>query len=240
MDWRQECLVVLPCFNEEHGLSVLLPRLVKLLPHVLVVDDGSTDRTRQIAHEQGAAVLPLPSNQGKGTALRHGLEQARLRGFTWVLVMDGDGQHSPEDIQDFLNLAEKDSPDLIIGNRMVHCDNMPWVRHWTNRYLSYRISSLVGQTLPDTQCGFRLIRLSALEGLNLSTTGFEIESEILTQMAMVGCRIAFVPIATIYKEEQSKIHPVRDSLRWFRWLYSVKPVTPPPPPPAEALKPSQA
>ena len=240
MDWQQKCLVVLPCFNEEHGLSALLPHLARHLPNILVVDDGSTDKTLQIARKHKANILPLPANQGKGAALRQGLGQAMRLGFSWALVMDGDGQHSPADIPAFLARAEKDGTDLVIGNRMAQCDDMPFVRRWTNRYLSYRISDLVGESLPDTQCGFRLLRLAALTGVNLSTTGFEIESEMLVQMALAKRRLAFVPVATIYKEEQSKIHPVRDSLRWFRWLRSVKQTQQLAHEEAKIFKPSQA
>lgn len=240
MDWQQQCLVILPCFNEEHGLDALLPQLVRYLPNVLVVDDGSTDNTLQIARKHHAHILPLPTNRGKGAALRQGLDRTLQLGFSWALVMDGDGQHSPADIPAFLNRAEQDTMDLVIGNRMAQCDDMPFVRRWTNRYLSYRISDLVGESLPDSQCGFRLIRLAALSGVNLGTTGFEIESEMLVQMALAKRRIAFVPIATIYKEEQSKIHPVRDSLRWFRWLRSVKQTQQTAHEQAKLFKPSQA
>lgn len=240
MNWPQQCLAVLPCFNEVQGLTALLPELQKHLPHILVVDDGSTDDTQAVACKLGAKILPLAQNQGKGYALRQGLESAKQLGYRWALVMDGDGQHSAADIPAFFAQAERTHPDLLIGNRMTHCTAMPFVRRWTNRYLSYRISNLVGQSLPDTQCGFRLIRLDALNGLSLQTTGFEIESELLVQMALAQRRIGFVPITTIYKGEQSKIHPLRDSLRWFRWLHSVKLNPPLSPTPAEALKPSQA
>lgn len=239
MNWAQQCIVILPCFNEAPGLSTLLPQIKQHLSAVLVVDDGSTDDTSTVAQALGADVVTLATNQGKGATLRHGLHVAIQRGFSWALIMDGDGQHSHADIPAFLNLAQNRLPDLIIGNRMSKCANMPLIRRWTNQYLSYRISRLVGQSLPDTQCGFRLIRLSALKELNLNTSGFEIESEMLVQMAMAGHRIEFVPIATIYKEEQSKIHPIRDSLRWFRWLRSVKQPAPSTEA-AEEFKPSQA
>ncbi|MGV3753805.1 MAG: glycosyltransferase family 2 protein [Verrucomicrobiota bacterium] len=240
MNWQQQCLAVIPCSNEEQGLAALLPELRQHLSHILVVDDGSTDGTQAVARKFGAEVLTLAQNHGKGIALRQGLDRAKQLGYRWALLMDGDGQHSAADIPAFLAQAEHCKPDLLIGNRMTQCANMPFVRHWTNRYLSYRISNLLGLSLPDTQCGFRLIRLEALSGLSLTTTGFEIESEILVQMALAQRRIAFVPITTIYQGEQSKIHPLRDSLRWFRWLHSVKLNHPAPVPPAEVLKPSQA
>lgn len=234
----QQCIIVLPCYNEERALPVLIPELLQYVPNILVVDDGSTDGTPNAALARGARVLTLPENQGKGSALRQGLTQARQGGYKWALILDGDGQHSATDIPAFFAQADATDADLVIGNRMTQCQDMPSVRRWTNRLLSHLISLLVGQSLPDTQCGFRLLRLDALAGLNLTTTGFEIESEILTQMALSGRRISFVPIATIYKGEQSKIHPVRDAWRWIRWWYSAR-QTGRPVPSAEALKPSQ-
>ncbi|HEY1169751.1 MAG TPA: glycosyltransferase family 2 protein [Verrucomicrobiae bacterium] len=241
MNWAQQCIVIIPCFNEEHGLNALLPKLRRFLPNILIVDDGSTDGTALAAGRHGAQVLSSSVNQGKGTAVRQALEHVRRQGYAWTLVMDGDGQHSPEDIPSFFARAESSPVDLVIGNRMDQCENMPFIRRWTNRYLSYCISTLVDQSFPDTQCGFRLIRLDALKGVDLNTTGFEIESEMLAQMALVQRRIDFVPIATIYKDEQSKIHPIRDSLRWYRWLFAMKRATSAPlAADADALKPSQA
>jgi hypothetical protein len=83
--------------------------------------------------------------------------------------------------------------------------------------MSRRISRSVGRRLPDTQCGFRLINLEALDKLPVSTTHFEIESEVLLAFARAGRRIEFVPIQVIYKSEQSKIHPLIDTIRWFKW-----------------------
>lgn len=241
MNWAQQCIIIIPCFNEERGLNALLPKLRRFLPNILIVDDGSTDGTAIAAGRHGAQVLSFSVNQGKGAAVRHALDRVRRQGYSWALIMDGDGQHSPEDIPNFFARAQASPVDLVIGNRMKQCDNMPFIRRWTNRYLSHRISALVDQSFPDTQCGFRLIRLDALKGLDLNTTGFEIESELLAQMALAQRRIDFVPITTIYKDEQSKIHPLRDSWRWYRWLFSMKRAnSAPPSAEAESLKPSQA
>jgi hypothetical protein len=81
---------------------------------------------------------------------------------------------------------------------------------------------LAGRELPDTQCGFRLVRLASWQALNLQTRHFEIESEMLMEFIRAGQGVGFVPIEVIYKSEQSKIHPVRDTVRWFRWLRSLR------------------
>jgi hypothetical protein len=99
---------------------------------------------------------------------------------------------------------------------------MPLVRRWVNRWMSERISALVGMQLPDTQCGFRLMNLEVWNGLAVEASHFEIESEVLLAFARSGCAIEFAPIEVIYKSEQSKIHPVRDTVRWVRWWRRVR------------------
>ena len=96
-------------------------------------------------------------------------------------------------------------------------EKMPRLRRFVNRWMSARISKLAERPLPDSQCGFRLINLDALARMTIATAHFEIESEVLLMFARAGREIQFVPIQVIYKREQSKIHPWRDSVRWFRW-----------------------
>jgi hypothetical protein len=131
--------------------------------------------------------------------------------------MDGDGQHASDDIPKFFQGAERTGAPLIVGNRMGQCADMPRVRRWVNRWMSARISALAGMPLPDSQCGFRLMNLKTWSTLASTAAHFEIESDVLLAFAARGCAIEFVPIQVIYRSEQSKIHPVRDTIRWFRW-----------------------
>jgi glycosyltransferase involved in cell wall biosynthesis len=163
-------------------------------------------------------VVRHPINKGKGAALRTGLEQARHLGFGWALIMDGDGQHAPSDIPRFLEQAAATGAPLVIGNRMHNPERMPWLRRQVNRWMSHRLSRLAGRELPDTQSGFRLIQLEPWSKLGLHAQRFEVESEYLMTFVKAGLDVTFVPIDVIYKAEQSKIHPVRDTWRWFRWL----------------------
>ena len=131
--------------------------------------------------------------------------------------MDGDGQHAPADIPKFLRAAEQTNASLVVGNRMSEAHKMPWVRRVVNRWMSRKLSALAGREFPDSQCGFRLIQLSALDRIRLRAQQFEIESEQLLAFAAAGETITFVPVQVIYRSERSKIHPWRDTLRWFRW-----------------------
>ncbi len=217
MDWSSKCVAVIPCLNEAAAIAALVAGVRRHLPQVIVVDDGSSDQTAQLARAAGAEVINQPRTQGKGAALALGWRRAVERGFEWAVNLDGDGQHSPDDLPQFLSAAGAGGVDLVIGNRMSNSGQMPWVRRQVNKWMSRKLSDLAGFWLPDSQCGFRLMRLSAWQTLSLQTTHFEIESEVLLGFAARGFRLEFVPIKTIYKSEQSKIHPVRDTLRWFRW-----------------------
>ena len=214
------CLVVIPCHNEARAIAQLIQAVRNYLPHVLVVDDASTDATAALAKSAGAETLGLASNQGKGAAVQAGLQRAKDCGYRWALLMDGDGQHAPEDIPAFLAAAAMDNDRVqIIGNRMPAVRAMPFVRRITNRVMSALLSALTGAALPDTQCGFRLLRLDALSPVSPQCTRFEIESELLLASLAAGEPVVFVPVQCRYHDSPSKIRPLRDALRWCCWLW---------------------
>jgi glycosyltransferase involved in cell wall biosynthesis len=217
MNWATQCAAVIPCLNEAANISEIVHAVRRWVPTVFVVDDGSADNTAAGAKGARAEVLRHEVPRGKGVALQTGWEQARRRGFDWVLTLDGDGQHSANDVPKFFEAAERTGAELVVGNRMGNPEGMPGVRRFVNRWMSERISALAGVSLPDSQCGFRLMNLETWSTLPVSAAHFEIESDVLLAFARHGCSIQFVPIEVIYKSEQSKIHPVRDTVRWFRW-----------------------
>jgi hypothetical protein len=131
--------------------------------------------------------------------------------------MDGDGQHAASDIPAFLDCAERTQAAMVVGNRMAHPHGMPWLRRQVNRWMSQRLSNLSGQTLPDTQNGFRLMNLRFWKPQVTGAAHFEIESDVLVAYLLQNLRVEFVPVAVIYDSERSKIRPWRDTLRWFRW-----------------------
>jgi glycosyltransferase involved in cell wall biosynthesis len=221
MDWRAACAAVIPCLDEEKAIGPLVASVRRQLPKTYVVDDGSADATSAQAGKAGAVVLRHAVTLGKGAALQTGWSRACEDGYRWVLMMDGDGQHSPDDIPSFFQCAERTSASLVVGNRMDQASRIPWLRRWVNRWMSWQLSKLTGRTLLDSQCGFRLMNVEILMRLPISSKHFEIESEMLLRFAQAGLAIAFVPIQVVYKEERSKIHPWRDTVRWFRWRHQV-------------------
>src|SRR6185312_4192001 len=118
MDWPSQCAVVVPCLNEAATIEPLITEAHRFLSAVIVVDDGSSDGTAELASRAGADVVRHERRCGKGAALAAGWARARDRGFAWALSMDGDGQHAPDDIQSFLAAAAKTGTNLIVGNRM--------------------------------------------------------------------------------------------------------------------------
>jgi glycosyltransferase involved in cell wall biosynthesis len=216
--WKAVCAVVIPCLNEGETIGGLVKQVREHLPTVVVIDDGSSDGTGERAREAGAEVIGLNARQGKGAALITGWRHLAEGGFTWALSMDGDGQHSPDDIPKFLNEVSPDLPALVVGNRMVDSAAMPWVRRQENRWMSLRLTRRAGFPLPDSQCGFRLLHLGSFSRMELMTRHFEIESELVLAAVRLGIPIRFVPVQVIYRRGQSKISPVADSLRWFRWF----------------------
>ena len=217
MYWNRVCAAVIPCFDEAAYIRRVVTEVQRRLSHVIVVDDGSTDTTAENAKSAGADVVRLPKNSGKGAALRHGWQRAHARGFLWVLMFDGDGQHAADDLPKFFDCAGKTGAPLVVGNRMDNSDAMPFVRRCANRWMSRRISKMTSTDLPDSQCGFRLAHLETLLNLSLRVNRFEIESAMLVAFLTAGKKVEFVPVQTIYETQTSKINPVADSWRWLRW-----------------------
>jgi glycosyltransferase involved in cell wall biosynthesis len=213
---------VIPCLNEAETIAGVVAEARRVLPDVIVVDDGSDDRTASEAARAGAVVLRHERPRGKGATLAEGFKAARARRFEWAVALDGDGQHLPSDIPRFLAEAELTGAALVVGNRMGQAEQMPFLRRLTNRRLSAAISRLAGLSLPDTQCGFRLLDLAVWEGLTCRCAHFEFESELLLEVIRAGYGVAFVPIGTIYRAERSKIRPLRDGLRWLKWWLRVR------------------
>ncbi len=210
--------ILIPCHNEAKAIGPLVGKLKKLGLDVVVVDDGSSDGTGAIAGGQGAVVVTVPQRGGKGNAMQKGFEFIVSKGYDALIVMDGDGQHAVEDVPAFIDRYKATQASVINGNRMANNKNMPFVRRVTNWFMSWMVSCVCKQTIPDTQCGFRLISCAVLRAIKLTSTNFEIETEILIKASKKGFKIDSVPVATIYEDEQSKIHPVKDTIRFFRYL----------------------
>jgi glycosyltransferase involved in cell wall biosynthesis len=205
-------VAVIAAFNEGPHIREVVGGTRPHVDAVVVVDDGSTDDTATAAEAAGAEVVRHAGNRGKGVAVRSGLDAVRGRGFTHVLLMDGDLQHRPADVPRLTAAAAGDA-DVIVGARSFDRSQMPASRYWSNVIGSWALGGLVGVPIRDTQSGFRLIRLAALDGLTLTATGYEIETEMLIRLARRGAVVREVPVALAYDGAPSKLRPVRDTTR---------------------------
>jgi glycosyltransferase involved in cell wall biosynthesis len=212
------CLLI-PAYNEARTIGQVVSEARKVIEHVVVVDDGSRDDTARIAEDSGAVVIKHPVNRGKGAALRTGFQHVMDHGYDALITMDSDGQHDVNDIPAFLEAFSKTGSGIIIGSRMQDISTMPAIRKFTNKFTSFVGSLLTHQNIKDSQSGFRLISSDVLRAVELETTGYEMESEILIKASRAGFRITSVPIKTIYGQEVSKINPVVDTCRFFRLLF---------------------
>lgn len=212
-------LVIVPAHNEAKAIVGVVSSIKKLGHDVIVIDDGSVDDTGALAKNAGAVVIAMGKKSGKGNALRQGFTFACQNGYEMVITLDGDGQHATSDIVHFLNEYGQTKADVINGNRLENPKGMPYLRLLTNRFMSWLISNVCGQQVVDSQCGFRLMTTKVLRVIKLECTDFEIETELLIQASKKGFKIKNVPIETIYRDEVSKIRPLKDTWRFIAYLF---------------------
>jgi glycosyltransferase involved in cell wall biosynthesis len=216
---RLKAAVIIPAYREEKHVGDIVRRTRQQLDHVLVVDDGSSDKTAQRARDAGAEVIVHNQNRGKGEAIKTGLRHWLDRQFVHVIILDADGQHLPEEIDRFIAAAASAAgPSFFLGNRMKNLTGMPFVRRIVNRYMSNQISRVCGQKIPDTQCGFRMLDRQLIPELLGGMERFDYETEMLIIASRQGYRIESVPITTVYSDEVSNIRPVSDTLRFLKLM----------------------
>jgi glycosyltransferase involved in cell wall biosynthesis len=216
---RLKTAAIIPAYREEQHISDVVRRTRQQLDHVVVIDDGSSDYTARCARDAGAEVIVHSQNRGKGEAIKTGLRHWLDRQFIHVIILDSDGQHLPEEIDRFIAAAaQAGDHSFFLGNRMNNLTGMPFVRRAVNRYMSNRISRICRQEIPDTQCGFRMLDRQLIPELLEGGNRFDYETEMLIIASRKGYRIESVPITTVYSDEVSKIHPARDTIRFFKLM----------------------
>ncbi len=210
--------VIIPAYNIEKTLPRVIKGAQKYVDKVIVVDDGSDDATFKRAKEAGAEVLRHEKNLGKGKALCTGLERVLKKGFEQIILMDGDGQHDPNEIPKFLFAAQDPKVDMVIGSRMENIKDMPRERLVVNRIGSFLTSLLARQRIPDSQSGYRLVKNKVLKEITLTSRRYDIESEMLIKAGKRGFGIKSIPIKTIYRQEISHFHKFWDTLRFIKLI----------------------
>lgn len=209
--------VIIPAYDAEASIGALVKRIKELGLTVLVVDDGSRDKTALAASRSGALVLSHLKNRGKGSALRTAFQYALRSQYDGVVTVDSDGQHAPADVLRLIQAGERQHAALVIGNRFADgASSMPADRRQTNRWMSAFIAAVIRQPVADSQCGLRMARKELLASVNLKAQRFEIETELILAAARQKWKTIYVPVQAIYNNSPSHIHPFPDALR-FLW-----------------------
>ena len=204
--------VLIPALNAERTLPNIVVEARLQLEPVIVIDDGSSDKTGDVAAAVGAIVLRHDVNRGKGAALKTGFAWALENGFDSIITMDADGQHLASEIPKFL---EADDAELVIGGREHLFMHMLSHRRLANRFSAWCISKCAGTRVVDSQSGFRRYSASLLRNLTLQADGFDMESEVIILAGRRGFRIRTIPIELGFVNGVSTSHykPLKDTVR---------------------------
>jgi len=209
--------VVIPTYNNEGTITAVVQATLQECRDVIVVNDGSTDGTRDILHGmEGITLVEYAENRGKGYALKCGFRRALQMGFAYAITLDGDGQHYPDDIALFLKANQQHPGALILGSRQMNGIERSLGSRFANEFSNFWFYVQTGRRLADTQTGYRLYPLKKLHGLELLTSRYEAELELLVQASWHGVEIVPINIKVYYPplaERVSHFRPIRDFAR---------------------------
>ena len=194
---KQKIFAVMPAYNEERHISKIIKATKKYVDCVVVVDDGSKDRTARIARRSKAIVLTHLVNLGKGATLKTGCDYAVKSSAGFIIAIDADAQHDPKEIPRFLEGLK--SHDIMLGYRRLN-KKMPFVLKFGNQFINKTISFLYGVKIRDSQCGYRAFTAKAYKKLRWKASDYSMESEMIAKMGKYRLSYAEIPIATIYSD----------------------------------------
>ena len=209
---KAKTLLAIPAFNEELTIGSVVLKALDHVDEVLVIDDGSDDRTRQVARLASATVITHRRNLGKGAAIRTAFDYVRRNGHEILVLIDGDGQHDAEEIPNLTRSIARDEADVVVGTRWGKTNGMPLYRRVGKRVLDYATGAFAG-LVTDSQCGFRAFSRAAVEVLDLQSLGFGVESEVLIRAGEAGLRIVEVPVGARYDVDGSTSEPLEHGIR---------------------------
>jgi len=225
---RSRILLGIPVFNEERYLPTVLARVRRFARDILVVDDGSTDRTPALLAEHPVDVVRHRENRGYGRSMRDMLRAAALDGYDWLVVMDCDEQHEPEAIPDFVQaIEEADSArrpaDVVSGSRYLvetsDADTPPADRRSINAEITAELNRRLGWRLTDAFCGFKAYRISACRRLRLDVDGYDFPMQFWVQAAAKGLAVREIPVKLIYNDPSRSFGGPLDEARTRRRIY---------------------
>jgi len=212
------CAVLIPVYNNEQTIATVIDQVKCQIDRVIVVNDGSTDRTGAILTNRSDIELVChEKNRGKGAALRSGFEYAFAQGITHVITIDADGQHNTDEIPLFLEKSTEDSESIWIGARTVEgSGKVPFKSRLGRWFGNIWIKLFTGFALADTQSGFRLYPLTHLEPLEIKSNRYDYEQEVLLEAAWAGVPLKEFPVQQIYQSKEMRVSHFRPFLDFMR------------------------
>jgi glycosyltransferase involved in cell wall biosynthesis len=220
---RQAISVVIPAYNEEKSIGQVIEETITVMDtmqvpyEIIVVDDGSIDKTARVASTYKATVISYATNRGKGYALRKGFQQAQGQ---IIVTIDSDGTHRPKEIPDLVTPLFNGA-DIVAGSRFLGRDNdsTTQLNRIGNFFFNTTIATLTGTRVTDSQTGFRAIKKQAIDKMHLDSTGFEIESEITVKGLKNGFKFQEKPITTEKRRYNiSRVKILRDGQRILKTI----------------------
>ena len=203
----------IPAYNEAETIARVVEVAAEYVDEVVVVDDGSADRTAELARREGAVVVRHSANRGKGAALKNVFDYAERRSCSALVLLDGDGQHLPRDIPAVVQPVLDGDADVVIGSRYLRRGmgtETPFYRRVGQRVLDRSIAFLFGVSVTDTQSGFRALSPDAVEDITVRTNGMAVETEMLDAANRNDLTIAERPIRVQYDVHNGQTYnPVR-------------------------------
>jgi glycosyltransferase involved in cell wall biosynthesis len=201
-------ICAIPCFNEERSIGSVVLKTKRHVSRIIVIDDGSTDATAEVAAEAGAEVYQHPQNRGYGAAIRSAIEKGRQLKADVLVILDGDGQHDPGDIPGLVEPLLSGKSDVVVGSRFLGIGNKPPIfRRIGQRILTVATNVGSNQAVSDSQSGFRAYSSKALKAMNLTEDGMSVSSEIQFAISESGLKLTEVPINVSYLEK-AKRNPI--------------------------------
>ena len=209
---------IIPTFNNAGTIRKVVDDVSRHCENVIVVNDGSTDDTSTILSELASTitVVSYPKNRGKGHALVTGFRKAMEMGFTHAVTIDADGQHFADDIPLLVEQMEHHPDAIIVGCRNLTEENMPRQNTFANKFSNFWFRLQTGINLPDTQSGFRIYPLASLKGLNLITSRYEAELELLVFAAWAGVPVLSTNVRVYYPPAEERVSHFRPVYDFFR------------------------
>lgn len=197
---------LIPAYQAVASVESVLTGLRERDPEgaLLLVDDGSTDGTGDVARQLGVDVVTHDVNRGKGVALRSGFAWLRERGFETAVTVDADGQHRAEDAV-MLARHPAEAGAIVLGIRDLVRDGAPKASRFSNKFSNFWVSRFAGRPLRDTQCGLRRYPLAATLGLGSDARGYGFECEMLVRAARRGIPIVEVPVVVYYPPKEQRV-----------------------------------